>query len=147
MKKLAPILLTGTLVLVLAAFWLVNSRDKNPTVPASPTASETAQGSYRNITPRELNDMLTRKDFYLINVHVPYEGEIKGTDAFIPYNEVTGNGKLPADKTAKIILYCRTGRMSTEAAISLAAAGYTNLYNLNGGMVAWEKQGYEITAK
>lgn len=31
--------------------------------------------------------MLPRKDFFFVNVQIPYEGQIKGTDAIIPYGQ------------------------------------------------------------
>ena len=52
--------------------------------------------------------------------------------------------QLPADKAAKIVVYCRSDRMSRIAADVWAAAGYTNLYNLAGGFVAWEQAGYPL---
>jgi len=98
--------------------------------------------SYKNITSQELKAMLIRKDFFLANVHIPYEGEIEKTDAFIPYNEIEKNpDKLPKDKNAKIVLYCRSGSMSKIAAGKLVSLGYVNVYNLTGGMINWEKQG------
>lgn len=102
-------------------------------------------GSYTNITPARLKQMLAAKDFLLVNVHIPYEGEIVPTDAFIPYDEVERNlAKFPPDKGAKILLYCRTGRMSAIAAEKLVRLGYTNVWNLQGGMMAWEKAGMPI---
>ena len=97
---------------------------------------------YKDVGPSDLRRMLTHKDFFFVNVHIPYEGEIASTDAFIPFDR-TGPlmAKYPADKKAKIVLYCRSGRMSDIAARKLAAAGYTNLYNLAGGMIAWEDAG------
>ena len=53
-------------------------------------------------------------------------------------------GWLPADKDAKIVVYCRSDRMSRIAAEVWAEAGYTNLYNLAGGFVAWEEAGYPL---
>ncbi len=92
--------------------------------------------------------MLAQKDFFLVNVHVPYEGEISSTDTFIPYNEIANNlDKLPKDKNAKIVLYCRSGRMSGIAAQELAKLGYTRVFDLAGGMIAWEKAGYQIIKK
>ena len=105
-------------------------------------------GSYTNIAPYQLADMLHRKDFFLVNTHVPYEGEIDQTDALIPYDQTAQQlSKDPADKTAKIVLYCRSGRMSAIAAQELVKAGYTNVWNLEGGMIAWEKAGLSLTRK
>lgn len=101
--------------------------------------------TYKVIPVTRLKSMLDNKDFLLVNVHIPYEGEIKGTDLFIPYNEIEKNlDKLPADKSAKIIIYCRSGNMSGIAAKTLARLGYTNIMDVEGGMVAWEKQGYPL---
>jgi rhodanese-related sulfurtransferase len=94
---------------------------------------------YVDITVEQLKSALANKNFSLINTHIPYEGELPQTDAFIPYNEVEANlSQLPADKNARIVLYCRSGRMSTEAAQTLVNLGYTNVVEVDGGMQAWE---------
>ena len=46
---------------------------------------------YTDITSDQLKTMLQNKDFYFVNVHIPYEGEIEKTDAFIPYDEIENN--------------------------------------------------------
>ncbi len=108
---------------------------------------EVADGSYKNITPAELNTMLRDKDFVSINVHIPFAGNIANTDLSIPYDQISTTenlAQLPADKDAKIVLYCRSGRMSAISAEKLVSLGYTNIWNLEGGMDAWEQAGYEI---
>ena len=102
-------------------------------------------GHYTDILPQELNAMLESKDFFFVNVHIPYEGEIERTDAFIPFDEVEARlGEFPEARDAKIVLYCRSGSMSATAARALVTAGYTNIYNLDGGFRAWAAAGYTL---
>src|ERR1051325_9897364 len=104
-----------------------------------------ANSSYRNITANELNIMSKDKDFVLVNVHIPLTGNIPETDLSLPYDQIENSFiQLPTDKNTKIILYCRSGHMSKVAAEKLVALGYTNIWNLSGGMADWEKAGYQI---
>jgi phage shock protein E len=105
----------------------------------------TAGRSYKNVTPNEMHMMLKDKDFVFVNVHIPFAGNIAETDLSIPYDQIEQDlSQLPADKNAKIVLYCRSGHMSQIAAEKLVSMGYTNVWNLKGGMVDWEKEGFEI---
>lgn len=104
-------------------------------------------GTYTSVNADELNTILKNKDFVFINVHIPFEGNIAGTDLSIAYDQITDPvnlAQLPVDKNAKIVLYCRSGRMSAIAAEALVKQGYTNIWDLAGGMVAWEQAGYEL---
>ena len=102
-------------------------------------------GSYKDISVSELQTMMNYKDFTLVNVHIPFEGNLPKTDLSIPYDTIGQNlDKLPGDKSAKIVLYCRSDRMSTIAAGELVNLGYTNIWNLDGGMAAWEQAGQTI---
>jgi rhodanese-related sulfurtransferase len=103
------------------------------------------QKGYVNISLDQFVEMLKKKDFILINVHIPYEGEIPGTDLFIPYNAIDQyKEKLPRQKDAKIVLYCRTGRMSAIAAEKLVQLGYTRIFEFHGGMREWERSGRSL---
>ena len=102
-------------------------------------------GAYSNIGPTALQPLLTHKDFIFVNVHVPYEGEIAQTDAHLPYDQVARQlDRLPSDRGAMIVLYCRTGHMSVTAAETLVRLGYTNVWNLEGGFIAWERAGFPL---
>jgi rhodanese-related sulfurtransferase len=128
------------------------------TVSACSQANSTADGArgvtdaglpknragYADINVQQLAGMLPEKDFTMVNVHIPYEGELEQTDLFIPYNQIADHlEQLPA-KDEPIVLYCRSGRMSAEAATELARLGYTNVMELNGGFIAWRAAGYEL---
>lgn len=84
---------------------------------------------------------------FVVNVHVPDEGGIAGTDAVIPYDAIAESDALPADKDATVLLYCKTGRMSADAVRDLRAAGYTNVSHLIGGMDAWKAAGRPLVGE
>ncbi len=111
-------------------------------------ATSDGMGTYIDITPAELAAMLKHKDFLFINTHIPYAGEIEQTDLFLPYDHAAEQlSKLPQDKGGKIVVYCRSDRMSRISIQAWVKAGYTNLYNLDGGFEAWEAAGYELLKK
>jgi rhodanese-related sulfurtransferase len=134
-------ILGGLLAILLAAAGLAAA--PMAAIPGAKVA--VPGGSYVNIDPSSLREMLKAKDFLFVNVHIPYQGEIKGTDAFIPFDRTSESLKLyPADRGARIVLYCRSGRMSELAARDLVRAGFTNVANLDGGMNAWAASGLPL---
>ncbi len=131
------------IIILLAAIGLTACQSK----PVTGETVTVAGGLYKNVSPNELNTMLKNKDFVFVNVHIPFAGDIANTDLSIPYDQISASENLsqfPADKNAKIVLYCRSGRMSAIAAEELVSLGYTNIWELKGGMVDWEQAGYNI---
>lgn len=101
--------------------------------------------SYENISVDQLEKLMEQKDFTLINVHVPYQGEIDKTDLLIPFNDVNQyQNLLPENKDAKIVVYCMGDQMGHVAAEQLVEMGYTRVFNLKGGMLAWQRQGQRL---
>ena len=89
--------------------------------------------------------MLSDDDFLLVNVYAGDGGEIEDTDLFIPYDQIAERlDELPSQHDSQIVLYCRSGGSSAIAASTLVGLGYTNVWNLDGGMMAWEEAGYPL---
>jgi rhodanese-related sulfurtransferase len=109
------------------------------------TPSAAGDRGWTIVTPQQLSDMMSEEDVYLVNVHVPYEGEIPGTDAFIPYNDIASKlDRLPFDDQP-VVIYCRSGVTSGIAAQVMAAAGAAPFYELQGGYTAWQAAGLPFT--
>ena len=95
---------------------------------------------YRKITAAEAYAMMTENEVVVVDVRTKSEydeGHIK--NAILIPNETIGDNmpsELP-DKDAVILLYCRSGRRSREAAYKLLSLGYKNVYDF-GGINDWE---------
>lgn len=109
------------------------------------SAEQGRGGSWTNVSADELAGMLDAADLTLVNVKTPYIGEIAGTDLVIPYTDLAARAaELPANRAARILVYCRSGAESRVAAQTLLDLGYTNVWNLDGGMAAWSASGRSI---
>lgn len=87
----------------------------------------------------------SRPDVVLFDVREPYEyqaGHIPGVK-LIPMNDVPNRiNEIPRDKT--VILTCRSGNRSGQVADFLRKQGFTNVHNMQGGILAWQQAGYPI---
>ena len=103
-------------------------------------AAQTTSASYRQIGMNEAITMMAEEDGYIIldvrradefaTGHIP--------DAMNIANEDIGSADIPAlpDKDQLILVYCRSGNRSKQAAQKLADLGYTNIVEF-GGILDW----------
>lgn len=127
MKKHTPLFIGG---LILAAVLLFFSQ-KNKVNMQKVT----------KIDSQEFDELARDLDTFVLDVHIPEQSHIPGTDAFIAYNEIEKNlDQLPEDKNTPILVYCRSGSMSDDASKELAGLGYTNVHDLVGGVNAYREQ-------
>ena len=97
------------------------------------------------VLPAEFAALVADEDVVTVNVHVPDEGSIPGTDAAIPFDRIsTSVGDLPQELSTPLAVYCRTGQMSLEAVKTLQRLGYTDVVELRGGMEAWTADGRDL---
>lgn len=117
-------------------------------IPSSPKVGREVSidgGKYYIVSVQEIQTMLEGKDFTMINVHIPWQGDIPQTDLRLAFDEIYNNQeRLPADKDAKILIYCLTSGMAKVAVQSLIDLGYTNVWMLEGGTTAWEEAGLPL---
>ena len=100
---------------------------------------------YQNISIDRFVKMMEHKDFVLIDVHIPYAGEIPETDLLIPFNDIKQHkNELPDDKNTKIVVYCMSGPMGYVAAEKLVSMGYRQVIHFQGGMVSWINSGKRL---
>ncbi len=92
------------------------------------------------ITVEELKRKLDAKeDIFVLDVREPHEYQIANLGVpQIPVGEVERRiGELAAQKNREVIVHCRSGARSQKAALVLKQAGFTNVSNLAGGILAW----------
>ena len=101
---------------------------------------------FKEIDAVELSAMQLAGEIQLIDVRNMDEvlrGVITGA-VHIPLAQLPQvYGKLAQDKP--LIFYCHSGMRSAQAAGFMAEHGYSNAYNLRGGVLAWGKSGYAFT--
>jgi rhodanese-related sulfurtransferase len=81
-----------------------------------------------------------KKDYVLLDVRESYErDEFNIGGMHIPLGEITASfDKLASHKDEEIVVYCRSGKRSAMAQHLLQQAGFSNVRNLDGGMMAWQ---------
>ena len=103
---------------------------------SSCTASGSSSSGYRQISMDEAVKMMRdEKNYIILDVRRPdeyAEGHIPG--AINVPNEEIGTAEIPElpDKAQLILVYCRSGRRSKEAAEKLVKFGYTNVVEFGG---------------
>lgn len=115
---------------------------QNQPAPGTAAQSATVQEDalYTQIdTAQAIRLMQTEKDYIILDVRT--EDEFKSghiPNAVCIPNETIGNGEIGAlkDKNQLILVYCRSGRRSKEAAQKLSNLGYTNVKEF-GGIIDW----------
>ncbi len=95
-----------------------------------------------DITVEELKQKMDAGEkFIFIDVREPYEYEEFNLGAtLIPLGNLPGAiPDLMDHKNSEIILHCRSGARSGSAKITMAQLGFTNVRNLLGGVLEWQR--------
>lgn len=85
----------------------------------------------------------------VIDVRSPEEfaaGHIAGAINIDVEGDAFDEGIAALDQSKTYAVYCHSGRRSLIAANTMADAGFTSIYNLDGGIIAWDAAGYELVS-
>jgi rhodanese-related sulfurtransferase len=100
------------------------------------------------ISPKEAAAMFSEQKAIIVDVREDNEwneGHIAGA-IHIPLAQVASRlSELAQYKDSNVVVQCRSGKRSAKAASTLQEAGFTKVYNLTGGIIAWDKDGLKTT--
>ena len=105
--------------------------------------------SVGTITPRDLHALIQAgKPVELIDVRTPAEyRELHASPArLVPLDSLNPSAVMDtrADKGQPLYVICRSGSRAGKACEKLVAAGFTDIVNVEGGTLAWEKAGLDV---
>jgi len=95
------------------------------------------------ISVQELKRRLdAHEDVFVLDVREPHEVQIVNIGApLIPLGQLANRiGELEAERNRKIVVHCKVGGRSQKAAVILKNAGFENVENLTGGILAWAEK-------
>lgn len=134
-------IVAAALVLACVAVYVAPPQKVEPAAPAPVAAAPetTPANDVAVITPAALRELIEQKTaFTLLDVRQPdefAEGHIDGA-TLIPLVDLPNRlAEVPQDK--KVVVYCKSGARSAEAAKILKDKGYTDVVSLDGGITAW----------
>ncbi|GAB4372999.1 MAG: hypothetical protein Kow0042_16670 [Calditrichia bacterium] len=118
---------------------------------ASCGETQTADGDYQIVKPQELAQWLeNKKEMLIIDVRTPgeYVGELGHIEGSLlrPLQEMENwISEFEKNKNDRIVMVCRSGNRSGVSSRYFSRHGFKNVYNLQGGMRAWNKAGLPIS--
>jgi len=131
------------LALVLLVCFLCSCGIKSPANSEreeSVSSSEPSKAVYQKISAEQAKSMIDEgKPYILLDVRTDEEFKEKRIDGaiLIPDDEIKTRAETElSDKDALILIYCRSGRRSANAAKEMIGMGYTNVYDF-GGIIDW----------
>lgn len=128
----------------------------------APETAAAEDSTYTTVCVGEAKNMIEEGEIFILDVRTPDEfnaGHIEEAtlipiaslknpsgEPVLPDNELLKSRlcELPDNKDAKILVYCKTGTRSLNACKLLVAEGYTNVYNMDGGIKAWIDERYPV---
>src|ERR1700710_2694862 len=113
------------------------------------TGADTERKQVEEIEAFEAAQEIEGGDVVLIDTREPHEyqeAHLEGGKLVPPAMLADQIETVAPDKSARTIVYCRSGNRSALAAAQLQALGYENVASMAGGILAWQEQGLPVVA-
>lgn len=140
---------TNFLILTLTALLLVNCK-QNTESSSTKTSTELKVTTVQSIAPAEFAEALSKEpNAQLIDVRSPKEFDSDHLEGAvnIDYNNPEFKSEIEKlDKSKPTFVYCLSGGRSASAIQTMKELGFTNLTELEGGMLKWRNSGVQQTA-
>jgi molybdopterin/thiamine biosynthesis adenylyltransferase/rhodanese-related sulfurtransferase len=107
------------------------------------------QVTIEEVQPFEASEEISGGDVVLIDTREPHEykeAHLEGGKLVPPGLLADQIEEAAPDKSARTILYCRSGNRSATAAAQMQAIGYENVASMEGGILAWQEQGLPVVS-
>jgi rhodanese-related sulfurtransferase len=118
-----------------------------PAVTEPAAASEADAPAFGLVSPQQALDLSNDPAIVVIDVRTPEEfaeGYIDGADMIDFYADTFADDIAALDPDSTYLLYCRSGNRSGQTATMMQQLGFENVYDMEGGVVAYGEQGLPL---
>lgn len=102
-----------------------------------------AQAGYQNVSVQQLHQARSAK--FILDVREPYEFAARHVAGakLIPLGQLAQRAtEIP--RNIPVYVICRSGNRSAQASRILVSKGFSNIHNVQGGLLAWQAAGYPV---
>lgn len=99
------------------------------------------------VTPEEMQEISELEDVQLIDIRTPQEfdeGHIASSQNIDYFSETFEEDIQKLDKTKPVVVYCKSGKKSSECADKMKDKGFVKIYELDGGIAKWKYKGFDL---
>jgi thioredoxin len=118
-------------------------------LPNCTSQNQPGAASVQNVDVAKFKELIVSGNAIILDVRTPEEtagGTIDQASTIDFYDPDFKKKISVMDHSKNILVYCKAGGRSAQAADILVQNGFTNVYNLEGGISSWQANGNPVTA-
>ena len=99
------------------------------------------------VSAEDMQTLLQLENVQLIDVRTPKEfngDHIENAQNINFLSSTFSENIKKLDKEKPVIVYCRSGKRSAKSVKKLFEAGFTEIYDLEGGIIKWKQEGFKV---